>query len=76
MRILNVSDTHSKHHLLQDLPAADVIVHSGDYRKHGYLDKGLIPTLKSYATNIEVLITEHRSPALYVSKPFSTFSRR
>lgn len=30
MRILHISDTHSKHNLLQNLPKADVIVHSGD----------------------------------------------
>lgn len=34
------------------------IWHTGDYRKHGYMGKGLIPTLKRYATNIDVLITE------------------
>lgn len=34
------------------------IWHTGDYREHGYLGKGLIPTLKRYATNIDVLITE------------------
>jgi Icc-related predicted phosphoesterase len=31
MRILHLSDTHNHHHLLHDLPAADVIVHSGDF---------------------------------------------
>ena len=30
MRILHLSDTHNKHWSLHDLPAADVIVHSGD----------------------------------------------
>jgi len=30
MRLLHISDTHNKHHLLQNLPHADVIVHSGD----------------------------------------------
>ena len=30
MRILHISDTHSRHRLLTDLPAADIIVHSGD----------------------------------------------
>lgn len=30
MRILHLSDTHGKHHLLNNLPNADVIVHSGD----------------------------------------------
>ncbi|MGL4908978.1 MAG: metallophosphoesterase family protein [Bacteroidales bacterium] len=30
MKILHLSDTHSKHRLLQNLPTADVIIHSGD----------------------------------------------
>ncbi len=30
MTILHLSDTHSKHRLLQDLPNADIIIHSGD----------------------------------------------
>lgn len=30
MRILHLSDTHSKHDLLKDLPEADIIIHSGD----------------------------------------------
>jgi Icc-related predicted phosphoesterase len=30
MRILHISDTHSRHRLLHDLPASDVIVHAGD----------------------------------------------
>ena len=30
MRILHLSDTHGKHHLLKNLPKADVIIHSGD----------------------------------------------
>lgn len=34
------------------------IWHMGDYREHGYIGKGLFPTLKKYATNIDVLITE------------------
>ena len=34
------------------------IWHTGDYRVHGYLGKGLFPTLKKYATDIDVLITE------------------
>ncbi len=32
--------------------------HTGDYREHGYMGKGLFPTLKKYATDIDVLITE------------------
>lgn len=34
------------------------IWHTGDYRDHGYLGKGLFPTLRRYATDIDVLITE------------------
>lgn len=34
------------------------IWHMGDYRQHGYLGKGLLPTLKKYATDIDVFITE------------------
>ena len=34
------------------------IWHTGDYRAHGYLGKGLFPTLQKYATNIDTLITE------------------
>lgn len=30
MRILHISDTHGKHHLLNNLPKTDVIIHSGD----------------------------------------------
>lgn len=34
------------------------IWHTGDFREHGYLGKGLMPTIKHYATNIDILITE------------------
>ena len=34
------------------------IWHTGDYRMHGYMGKGLIPTLSRYATDIDILITE------------------
>lgn len=34
------------------------IWHMGDYREHGYMGKGLIPTLRRYATDIDILITE------------------
>lgn len=35
MKILHISDTHSHHRQLQDLPAADVIVHFGDFTMVG-----------------------------------------
>ena len=35
MKILQISDTHGLHHKIKDLPPADVIVHCGDFSKHG-----------------------------------------
>ena len=35
MKILQISDTHNKHNELTDLPAADVIVHCGDFTEQG-----------------------------------------
>ena len=35
MRILQISDTHSRHRKLKRLPAADVIVHCGDFADNG-----------------------------------------
>ena len=39
MHILHLSDTHSKHRLLQNLQCADVIVHSGDVSFAGSEDE-------------------------------------
>lgn len=30
MKVLHLSDTHGKHHLLHNLPPADMLIHSGD----------------------------------------------
>lgn len=35
MKVLHISDTHNKHGQLQDLPAADVLVYSGDFTLSG-----------------------------------------
>lgn len=35
MKILHLSDTHGSHRRLQDLPEADVVVHSGDFTMTG-----------------------------------------
>lgn len=35
MRLLHISDTHGKHKLLNNLPDADVIVHTGDITEDG-----------------------------------------
>lgn len=34
------------------------ILHTGDFRRHGYLGKGLFPTLEKYIGNVDILITE------------------
>ena len=39
MHILHISDTHSKHNLLQSLTPADIIVHSGDISLNGTEDE-------------------------------------
>ena len=35
MRILHLSDTHSQHRQLKNLPKADLIIHSGDASENG-----------------------------------------
>jgi len=35
MQILHLSDTHNRHHQLSNLPAADVLIHSGDFSCDG-----------------------------------------
>ena len=35
LKILQISDTHNRHQQLTDLPAADVIVHCGDFTEMG-----------------------------------------
>jgi len=34
------------------------ILHTGDFRRHGYLGKGLFPTLEKYIGKVDLLITE------------------
>ena len=34
------------------------VLHTGDYRGHGFLGKGLFPTLRTYVGQVDVLITE------------------
>ena len=35
-----------------------VVLHTGDFRRHGYLGKGLFPTLKAFVGRVDVLISE------------------
>ena len=39
MKLLHISDTHGLHRRLQDLPEADIIVHSGDLSEDGTEDE-------------------------------------
>ncbi|MDE5999551.1 MAG: MBL fold metallo-hydrolase [Bacteroidaceae bacterium] len=34
------------------------ILHTGDFRRHGYLSKGLLPTIQKYIGQVDVLIIE------------------
>lgn len=34
------------------------ILHTGDFRRHGYLGKGLFPTLEKFVGHVDLLITE------------------
>ncbi len=59
MKIIQLSDTHNKHHLLTNLPAADVIVHCGDFTDNGTEEEVLdflnwFITLSSYKHKIFV----------------------
>ena len=60
IRITPFFNCHSMYASYMFLIEADGkrIWHTGDYREHGYLGKGLFPTLRRYATDIDVLITE------------------
>lgn len=41
MKLLHISDTHNLHHQLDQLPQADIIVHSGDFCENGTEDEVL-----------------------------------
>ena len=52
--------SHSTYDASMLLIEADgkTILHTGDYRGHGYLSKGLFPTLEKYVGQVDYLITE------------------
>jgi Icc-related predicted phosphoesterase len=41
MRIVQISDTHSRHHLLTSIPEGDILVHCGDFSDNGTEDEVL-----------------------------------
>lgn len=36
MKICCISDTHEQHHMIEDMPPADVLVHAGDFTGRGF----------------------------------------
>lgn len=44
--------------VIEDKATKTKILHTGDFRRHGYLGKGLFPVLKKFVKNVDILITE------------------
>lgn len=44
--------------VVEDKATKTKILHTGDFRRHGYLGKGLFPVLKKFVKNVDILITE------------------
>ena len=44
--------------VIEDKATKTKILHTGDFRRHGYLGKGLFPTLRKFVGNVDILITE------------------
>jgi len=56
MRILHISDTHSKHRELPPLPNADIIIHSGDFTFAGSENEAYDFGFVIYLSNIRYLL--------------------
>ena len=44
--------------VVEDKKTKTKILHTGDFRSHGYLGKGLFPVLNKFVGNVDILITE------------------
>ena len=44
--------------VVEDKKTKTKILHTGDFRRHGYLGKGLFPVIDQYVGNVDILITE------------------
>ena len=55
IRILSISDTHNKHDEIESLPAADILVHAGDFT-----DVGSLKDIESYDQWIGDLVETQR----------------
>ncbi len=61
MKILHLSDTHSSHVSLGDMPEADVVVHSGDFCMVGSEAEAQKSNIDRIPSDTDILITH--SPA-------------
>ena len=71
MRILHLSDTHNGHRLLHDLPAADIIVHSGDVSMAGTGKEvnDFIEWFAGFDYGHKIFIAGNHDDCLYDKKP-------
>jgi ribonuclease J len=59
--------------VVEDKKTKTKILHTGDFRKHGYLGKGLFPVLDTFVGNVDILITEGTMLAREQEKVVSEF---
>ena len=59
--------------VVEDIKTKTKILHTGDFRSHGYLGKGLFPTLYKLVGNVDILITEGTMLAREQEKVVSEF---
>lgn len=67
MRIIHISDTHSQHRKISDLPAGDVVIHSGDFSFAGTEDEALdfIDWFSSLPYKHKIFISGNHDNSMY-----------
>lgn len=70
MRILHISDTHGRHGLLKQMPAADVIIHSGDITEYGTEEEvfSFVEWFESLDYRYKVFIPGNHDICLYYNR--------
>ena len=71
MNILHISDTFGRHAELKNLPAADVLVHTGNFTAHGKRDEvyDFIAWLQQQNYKHKIFIAGDRDRWLYCNEP-------
>ena len=71
MTILHISDTFGRHAELENLPAADVLVHTGNFTAHGKRDEvyDFIAWLQQQPYKHKIFIAGDRDRWLYCNEP-------